>query len=94
MKGELIFPRDWDAEWLKAGGVVSHGRYIAPAVDPVWKNLSDFDLPIPPFSVDSSISMRDIRKKEAEELGVNVAYYEGFRFDLPETVPLVLIRPV
>lgn len=77
-------PREWLARWRAAGGKVypgqapgypigagfSEGRLIARKDDPVWEKISTFGLPYPPFDFGSGMEVRDISRREAEELGV------------------------
>lgn len=61
---------DWTRRWLAAGGSLPGGRMIARKDDSVWTNLSRFGTPYPPFDYMSGMGLRDIRRDEAEQLGV------------------------
>ncbi len=61
-------PRDWAKRWVDAGGISFGGRMIALKNDPVWKKISRFQLPYPPFDFNSGMGVRDIARDEAEEL--------------------------
>lgn len=61
---------DWDERWQKAGGKVINGRKVALKSDPVWRQLSRFGTPWPPFDFGSGMGLRDVRRKEAEALGL------------------------
>lgn len=62
--------RDWEAAWLKAGGQLYEGRFIARKDGPVWMAFGDFGLGHPPFGIDDCLSVRDISRTEALRLGV------------------------
>ena len=61
---------DWPARWRAAGGEFFGGRMIARKDSPVWKKLSRFGLPYAPFDFNSGMGLRDVRRTEAEALGV------------------------
>ncbi len=64
-------PRNWAARWKAAGGkFYGHGRMIAAKDDPIWKKISRFGLPYPPFDYNSGMGLRNIRRAEAMALGV------------------------
>lgn len=64
-------PRDWPARWKAAGGKFSTGgRMIALKSDPIWKALSRFGNPHPPFDFNSGMGVEDIDREEAEDLGI------------------------
>ncbi|HWM26594.1 MAG TPA: hypothetical protein VNP98_17385 [Chthoniobacterales bacterium] len=62
--------KDWKERWRKAGGKLYGGRMIALKTDPVWKKLSRFGVPWPPFDFGSGMGLRDISRREAISLGV------------------------
>jgi hypothetical protein len=62
--------RDWKTRWLKAGGRLHKGRMVALKTDPVWKKLSRFGKPWPPFDFGSGMGLRDLSRREAVSLGV------------------------
>jgi len=62
--------RDWIGRWLDAGGEISGGRMIALKNDPIWTNISAFDLPYPPYDFNSGMWVRDISRSEAIDLNI------------------------
>lgn len=64
-------PRDWPTRWKAAGGKFSDGgRMIALKSNPIWKALSRFGNPHPPFDFNSGMGVEDIDREEAEDLGL------------------------
>jgi hypothetical protein len=63
-------PCNWKERWQQAGGKLCAGRMIARKDDPIWFSISRFDRPYPPFDCNSGMGVREIRRKEAEQLGV------------------------
>lgn len=63
-------PRDWQSRWEDAGGEIYDGRMIARKDDGIWTAISAFGLPYPPFDFGSGMGVRDVRRDEAESLGV------------------------
>ncbi|WAC20981.1 hypothetical protein OVA24_06245 [Luteolibacter sp. SL250] len=64
-------PRAWVAEiWPDHGGKFYGGRMIALKSDPIWKWISDFGVPWPPFKWGSGMGVKNVRWREARELGV------------------------
>lgn len=70
-------PRDWPQRWADAGGEFyegdsdyPEGRMIARKDDSIWKEISRFDLPYPPFDFNSGMGLIDISRDEAIELGI------------------------
>ncbi|MBE6414349.1 MAG: hypothetical protein E7035_07350 [Verrucomicrobiaceae bacterium] len=63
-------PRDWKTRWHASGGKLYNGRMIAEINSPIWKNISRFDLPYPPFDFNSGMGVMPIRRDEAIKLGV------------------------
>ncbi|QBG47813.1 hypothetical protein EGM51_10575 [Verrucomicrobia bacterium S94] len=61
---------DWEQRWSAAGGSFYGGRMIARKDDTVWSKLSAFGVPYPPFDYNSGMGVRDVRRDEAERLGV------------------------
>lgn len=61
---------NWGERWTAAGGQAIGGRMIALKNDPVWTKLSRFGTPYPPFDYGSGMGLRDVSRKEAEELGL------------------------
>jgi hypothetical protein len=63
-------PRIWVNRWRDAGGSFYGGRMIALKNDPIWKRISRFGSPWPPFDYNSGMGLNDISRDEAEQLGV------------------------
>ena len=63
-------PRDWPSRWQAAGGKFYGGRMIALKTDPIWRKISRFDLPQPPFDFNSGMGLANVRRKDAEALGL------------------------
>ncbi len=61
---------DWPERWSKAGGKAIDGRMVALKSDPVWRKLSRFGTPYPPFDFGSGMGLRDISREDAEALGL------------------------
>lgn len=61
---------DWQTRWRAAGGKIYGGRMVALKSSDVWKNLSRFDRPYPPFDFGSGMGVEDIDRDEAIELGL------------------------
>jgi len=61
---------DWVRRWGKAGGKTPKGRMVALKTDPVWKKLSRFGNPWPPFDFGSGMGTRDISRRDAVKLGL------------------------
>lgn len=62
--------RKWKPIWISKGGKLSEGRMVARKDDPIWTEISAFGLPYPPFDYQSGMGLRDVRRDEAEALGV------------------------
>lgn len=71
-KSARMIPRDWPQRWDDAGGIFygGGGRMIALKTDPIWYEISRFGVPWPPFDFESGMGLRNIRRKEAEALGL------------------------
>lgn len=63
-------PRAWRERWSEAGGKFYGGRMIALRDDPVWRKISRFGSPTPPFDFNSGMGLSEISITEAERLGV------------------------
>lgn len=63
-------PRDWLSRWRSAGGSLYAGRMVARKDDVIWKRISHFSLPYPPFDYNSGMWTRNVSRAEAERLGV------------------------
>lgn len=73
--------RDWQARWNEArsglGGRTSatlatwrNGPFVALKNDPIWRAISAFDNPYPPFDYMSGMRVRDVGRRRAIELKV------------------------
>jgi hypothetical protein len=62
--------RDWPRRWADAGGKFYDGRMIARVDDPIWRRISRFDTPYPPFDYGSGMGTEIVSREEAEDLGV------------------------
>ncbi len=72
--------RDWPEIWEANGGhffgepsadyPAAEGRMIALKTDPIWTAISQFGTPWPPFRWGSGMVLRNVRRKEAVELGL------------------------
>ena len=61
----------WQDRWEAAGGRLVDGRMVALKNDPIWVDISDFDVPWPPFAWGSrGTRLRDIGRSQAIELGL------------------------
>lgn len=76
-------PRDWETRWHASGGKLYNGRMIAEINSPIWKNISRFDLPYPPFDFNSGMGVMPVRRDEAIKLGVISADNVQERKELP-----------
>ena len=68
-------PRDWMTRWQEAGAAVGWegaipGDMVALKTSPIWEELSVFGVPWPPFDYGSGMGLRDVRRDEAEALGL------------------------
>ena len=61
---------EWPRRWHAAGGQFYDGRMIAKKNAPIWRAISDFGHPYPPFAFRSGIGVEDVSRDEAEDLGV------------------------
>jgi len=68
--------RDWLDRWTSARAdlgtatrAIAGPPFVAPKNDPIWIAISRFGLPYPPFDFNSGMSLRDVRRDRAEELG-------------------------
>jgi len=62
--------RDWKARWMAAGGRTFGGRMIALKSDPIWRTISRFGTPWPPFDFGSGMGVEDVDREEAEDIGL------------------------
>ncbi len=85
-------PRDWIARWKEAGGVFTDGRMIALKSDPIWRRISAFGRPWPPFDFGSGMGLDDVSVDEAIEFGIMKegqqveSGEEGFNDDVEESI--------
>lgn len=69
-------PRDWDARWREAAaavnyeGVATDGSHIALLTSPIWRKLSRFDLPYPPYDYNSGMGVDPVDYEEAQRHGL------------------------
>ena len=69
-------PRDWAARWREAAaavnyeGVATDGSHIALLTSPIWRKLSRFDLPYPPFDFNSGMGVDPVDYEEAQRHGL------------------------
>ena len=79
VKGQIVpKPGDaWPDRWKRAGGTLINNRMVALKNAEIWSRLGDpkiFDdglgNPYPPFAFNSGMDVRDIRRSEAESLGL------------------------
>jgi len=62
--------QDWQRRWTAAGGKLYGGRMIALKSDPVWRSISRFGTPWPPYDFGSGMGVEDVSREEAEDLGL------------------------
>lgn len=85
--------RDWPLVWGDHGGQFygkpgkdypdAEGRMIAPKTDLIWRWISRFKTPWPPFDWGSGMGLRNVRRAEAIALGVIKEDEELIPQDLP-----------
>jgi hypothetical protein len=63
-------PRNWRERWIDAGGKLYAGRMIALRDDPIWRKISRFGSPTPPFDFNSGMGLEEVSRTEAERLGL------------------------
>ena len=62
--------RDWAQRWTEAGGTLYQGRMVAIKTAPIWRSISRFDEPYPPFDFGSGMGLEDTPRDEAVSIGV------------------------
>ena len=67
---ELCSP--WRERWKESGGKLYDGRMIALRNDPIWRKISRFGSPVPPFDFNSGMGLEEVNRFEAEALGVEL----------------------
>lgn len=82
--GRGYFPRDWKNRWEKCGGILYEGRMIALKNDPIWRAISAFPFPFPPFDFDDGMSVIPISRSEAVSFGLITSDAEISIEDVPE----------
>lgn len=65
----------WEERWAAAGEAVAWegaapGDLVALKLSPIWRELSRFGEPFPPFDYDSGMGLQDVDRSEAERLGL------------------------
>ena len=69
-------PRNWQARWMEAArqvggkGVAKDGSMVALLTSPIWKALSRFGNPYPPYDFNSGMDVKPVGFKRAQELGL------------------------
>lgn len=67
-----MVPRPWRERWVEAGGKLYDGRMIALRNDPIWRRISRFGSPVPPFDFNSGMGLEEVDRFEAEGLGIEL----------------------
>jgi hypothetical protein len=84
-------PRNWIARWSQAGGTFYNGKMVALVNDDIWKRISRFNTPYPPFDFNSGMSVRSVDRQTAIDAGLTdrdtqfVPEYRSFNEDLQMT---------
>lgn len=65
--------------WERYGGQIYKRRMIAWKTDPIWKLLSFFGFPFPPFDVDAGYGIESVDFDEALRLGVVDEYHNELK---------------
>lgn len=61
---------DAKARWVKSGGLLRSGQMIALKNDPIWRKMSLFGFPFPPFTPTSGLGVEDVSREEAFSFGL------------------------
>jgi len=78
-QGYRKVPRPWRIIWDEAKARLgdsttalwsSGGRLVAMKNDPIWREISDFGLPWPPFKFNSGMGVNDVDYEDSVELGL------------------------
>ena len=77
--------RDWSTRWQAAGGKFYAGRMIALKNDSVWRDISRFENPWPPFDYGSCMGVEDIDREECIALGLIKPDFKFPRDEKPYT---------
>lgn len=67
---DRVNKRNWTARWAAAGGRTFSGRMIALKSDAIWREISRFGTPWPPFDFGSGMGVQDVDREVAESLGL------------------------
>lgn len=67
---ETRVQRNWPERWAEAGGQFYGDRMIALKNDPIWRAISRFGLPYPPFDFNSGMDVVDVDRDTAIEAGL------------------------
>ena len=62
-------PRKWRDRWQAAGGQLYSGRMVARKDDAIWRRISRFGTPWPPFDFQSGMGLEDVSRTDAERIG-------------------------
>ncbi|HWQ93210.1 MAG TPA: hypothetical protein VN673_16165 [Clostridia bacterium] len=81
--------RDWRSEWAVSGALFYGPKMAALKTDPIWKHLSAFGLPWPPFEVGSRAGVANLIHSEAVRIGLlrsefSPATRQSFKINLCE----------
>ena len=69
---QRVEPRDWPTRWAEAGGEETDGKMLAPINGAIWKAISAFGNPYPPFDFNSGMSVRRIARARIESLELRI----------------------
>ncbi len=81
---KVQMPRNWQQRWGEAAarinweGVARGGEFVALIDSPIWREISRFGVPYPPFDFGSQMRVKAVPYEECERLGL---------FDTPEEQP-------
>jgi|GEM_PF-5049655 len=78
----------WLETWQMAGKSCFQNRMIARKDDPCWKNFSDFDVPLAPFSFGRDGLLQSVSILEAQQIGF---VFDTSPIRLPELPPFKII---
>jgi hypothetical protein len=63
---------NWKKHWQVCGGNLYGDEMVALKWDSVWKKISAFNFPFPPFQLGSGYDVEDVDRDETESLGIKV----------------------
>lgn len=88
--------RNWQERWVRKGGKLFGGRMIARKDDRIWRAISAFGNPYPPFDYNSGMWTEEVSRAEAEALGVisrssvvkpqSLSFNENVSVDFPQNI--------